>query len=75
MMTPSLSRSSETANRVKCAMNLRRIGQAIMLYRNNNGGEFPDSLWSLILAPSSGLDAHAFICPSSNDEKPDHATV
>jgi prepilin-type processing-associated H-X9-DG protein len=38
---PSLCRSRETANRVKCASNLRQIGQAILLYGNDNRGAYP----------------------------------
>jgi len=34
-------RSRETANRVKCAFNLRTIGQACLLYANENGSYFP----------------------------------
>jgi len=34
-------RSRETANRVKCASNLRQIGQAMLLYANDNGGHYP----------------------------------
>jgi len=33
--------SRETANRVKCASNLRQIGQAISLYANDNRGAYP----------------------------------
>jgi prepilin-type processing-associated H-X9-DG protein len=31
----------ETANRVKCASNLRQIGQAFLLYANENRGAYP----------------------------------
>lgn len=34
-------RSRPVANRVKCASNLRQIGQAILLYSNENGGAYP----------------------------------
>ncbi len=34
-------RSRETANRVKCASNLRQIGQALTLYQNDNDGTYP----------------------------------
>jgi prepilin-type processing-associated H-X9-DG protein len=37
----SSCRSRETANRVKCASNLRQIGQAMLLYANDNGGHYP----------------------------------
>ena len=34
-------RSRETANRVKCASNLRQIGQALLLYSNDYNGAYP----------------------------------
>ncbi|MGA2497267.1 MAG: hypothetical protein ABSH20_05975 [Tepidisphaeraceae bacterium] len=55
------------ANRVKCASNLRQIGQAIRLYANDNGGRFPDSL--PVLVTSTDLNPEVFVCPSSNAEK------
>jgi prepilin-type N-terminal cleavage/methylation domain-containing protein/prepilin-type processing-associated H-X9-DG protein len=41
ILLPSLNRARETANRVKCASNLRQIGQAILLYTNDNKGPYP----------------------------------
>ena len=41
ILLPSLNRARETANRVKCASNLRQIGQAILLYSNDNKGVYP----------------------------------
>ncbi len=41
ILLPSLNRARETANRVKCASNLRQIGQAILLYSNDNKGPYP----------------------------------
>jgi len=41
ILLPSLNRARETANRVKCASNLRQIGQAILLYANENKGAYP----------------------------------
>jgi prepilin-type N-terminal cleavage/methylation domain-containing protein len=41
ILLPSLSRARETANRVKCGSNLRQIGQAMMLYANENQGAYP----------------------------------
>ena len=43
ILLPSLNRARETANRVKCASNLRQIGQAILLYGNDNRGSFRES--------------------------------
>src|SRR5438105_3343328 len=65
VMLPSLCRSGETANRIKCASNLRQIGQAINLYAQTHGGQYPPSL--AVLPSVEDIDADAMICPSSND--------
>jgi prepilin-type processing-associated H-X9-DG protein len=36
-----LMRARETSSRVKCASNLRQIGQAMLLYANENKGAYP----------------------------------
>jgi prepilin-type processing-associated H-X9-DG protein len=41
LLTPSILKARERANRVKCADNLKRIGQAILLYTNDNKGLYP----------------------------------
>jgi len=41
ILLPSLNRARETANRVKCSSNLRQIGQALLLYSNENKGAYP----------------------------------
>jgi prepilin-type N-terminal cleavage/methylation domain-containing protein/prepilin-type processing-associated H-X9-DG protein len=46
ILLPSLNRARETANRVKCASNLRQIGQAILLYSNENRGAYPRTIAS-----------------------------
>jgi prepilin-type N-terminal cleavage/methylation domain-containing protein/prepilin-type processing-associated H-X9-DG protein len=51
ILLPSLNRARETANRVKCASNLRQIGQAILLYSNENKGAYPRTQYS---APTTG---------------------
>jgi prepilin-type N-terminal cleavage/methylation domain-containing protein/prepilin-type processing-associated H-X9-DG protein len=45
ILLPSLNRARETANRVKCGSNLRQIGQAILLYSNENKGNYPRTLY------------------------------
>src|SRR5215472_6482665 len=44
ILLPSLNRARETANRVKCASNLRQIGQAILLYANENKQQYPRTI-------------------------------
>jgi prepilin-type N-terminal cleavage/methylation domain-containing protein/prepilin-type processing-associated H-X9-DG protein len=51
ILLPSLNRARETANRVKCASNLRQIGQAILLYANENKGTYPRTYY---VAAASG---------------------
>jgi type II secretory pathway pseudopilin PulG len=46
ILLPSLNRARETANRVKCASNLRQIGLAIMQYSNDSKGPFPRTLYN-----------------------------
>jgi prepilin-type processing-associated H-X9-DG protein len=45
LLVPSVGRSRETANRVKCASNMRQIGQAILLYSNENHGAYPRTIY------------------------------
>jgi prepilin-type N-terminal cleavage/methylation domain-containing protein/prepilin-type processing-associated H-X9-DG protein len=47
ILLPSLNRARETANRVKCASNMRQIGQAILLYANDNKGAYPRTVGNL----------------------------
>jgi prepilin-type N-terminal cleavage/methylation domain-containing protein len=41
ILLPALSNAREQANRVKCAANLRSIGQAMHLYSHDNHGHYP----------------------------------
>lgn len=67
ILLPSLGRARETANRVKCASNLKQIGQAILLYANENGGQMPPG-WPTLLV-TQDLVPEMFICPSHEREK------
>jgi len=46
ILLPSLNRARETANRVKCASNLRQIGQAMLLYAGENKGHYPRTYYT-----------------------------
>src|SRR6516165_9726269 len=41
ILLPSLSKAREQANKIKCASNLRSLGQAMILYTNSNKGFLP----------------------------------
>jgi len=41
ILMPVLGRAREQANWLKCLSNLRQVGQAFMMYCNNNKGRFP----------------------------------
>jgi prepilin-type processing-associated H-X9-DG protein len=66
VLLPSLCRSSETSNRAKCASNLHQIGLAILLYAQDNSGQYPPSL--AVLPGQEQITPAVMICPSSNDE-------
>lgn len=65
ILLPALNRARETANRVKCASNERQIGMAILLYGNDNHGQYPPDLATLLKTES--IAPAVFVCPSSND--------
>src|SRR5580704_16279096 len=46
ILLPALNKARETSNRVKCGSNLRQIGQAIIMYSNENGGAYPRTKFS-----------------------------
>ncbi|MGE5609720.1 MAG: type II secretion system protein [Bacillota bacterium] len=50
ILLPALNAAKERANRVKCASNLRQIGQGMMLYANDNKGSYPRTRY----APGTG---------------------
>ncbi|HWP40020.1 MAG TPA: hypothetical protein VNL70_03770, partial [Tepidisphaeraceae bacterium] len=67
ILLPSLSRARETANRVKCASNMRLIGQAMLLHANENRGQYPQTLGELL---KQELSPQVFICPASRTQIP-----
>jgi len=72
ILLPSLNRARETANRVKCASNLRQIGQTMLLYANDNKGAYQRTAYSAGGSPtwgtaSSNSDPFQTGGPSPND--------
>lgn len=56
ILLPSLNKARETANRVKCAANLKQIGLAIQLYSNENKGNYPRTIYNAGTAATATLD-------------------
>jgi hypothetical protein len=73
MVLPSTGRPREPAQRLKCASNLRQIGQGIQIYAHEHGGAFPSALDDLLI--SGDLTSEIFICPSSDHERATGATT
>ena len=63
ILLPSLNRARETANKVKCANNLKQIGLAIQLYTNENHGSYPRTFASN--SGTSGVGADCSNCGCS----------
>jgi prepilin-type processing-associated H-X9-DG protein len=57
---------------VKCASNERLIGQGILLYCNDNKGNYPPDLGTLI--KTEDITVQAFACPSSGTTVPGNMT-
>lgn len=73
LLAPVLnSNTGGPAPRVRCASNLRQIGQGIMLYANHHQGKWPDTLDELIV--KADLNPEVFVCPSSGDSAAPGAT-
>jgi prepilin-type N-terminal cleavage/methylation domain-containing protein/prepilin-type processing-associated H-X9-DG protein len=59
VLLPTITRTHEPANRVKCGSNLRMIGQAIQLYANENKGNYPRVMYTRDLPPTWGTGVTA----------------
>ena len=67
LLLPSLGRARETAQRVKCASNLKQIGMGVFLYANENRGQLPPD-WPTLLM-TEDLVPEVFTCPSSEIDR------
>ena len=67
------SRVLEVANRIKCASNLRQIGEALTIYADTHGHQFPNDLSALLRG--GDLYSSTLVCPSSNDDPATGATT
>jgi prepilin-type processing-associated H-X9-DG protein len=65
ILPAAVLRGLEGAHRVKCASNLRQIGQAIILYANENRGALPPRLEEVLM--TQDITPEVMICPSSSE--------
>src|SRR4051794_4677422 len=84
ILLPALSRARESANRVKCASNLRSNGQAFYLFAQENKGRLPYSQCTAWAGPwwqgtmyvrdwfklldRDGANPQLFLCPSAANQ-------
>lgn len=62
-------RSTETGRRVRCAANMKALGNTIALYALAHQGQFPDSIETLLRAqPEETSSLSLLICPTTDDE-------
>lgn len=67
ILLPSLARAREKANQIKCAHNLRSIGQSAMLYAQDNlrlGGPYGPGFDRLV--QTQAISTQVFQCPSDS---------
>lgn len=65
LILPNMGRASERGNRVKCSSNLRQIGLGFQMYANDNQGQLPPDLMTILATQE--LTSAVFNCPSSSD--------
>jgi len=70
VLVPARAGSPDSGNRVRCALDLKIIGQAIQLYRNENNAAYPPDLPTLV--KNEPLTADIFICPSTKTHLPQY---
>ena len=64
---PIYRRGRDRPNRIKCAANLRTIGQGLLMYAQDHGGKYPDDFGTVLR--DADITSEVFVCPSSNDER------
>ena len=71
LLVPTFTGVSRTANRTMCANNLRRVGEAVTLFRGSGqsgrGAQLIPTRWPIQLGDFLG-DGGAFVCPDGESE-------
>jgi len=72
LLLPWFNPDSRSPPRVRCASNMRQIGQALQMWANDHGGRIPDQLFDVL---DEDLTASVFNCPSANETPAPGATT
>jgi len=67
IIVPNTARAREKARRVKCMGNLRAIAACLVMYAEDSGGTYPETLGELY-NENYCADLEAFNCPSTSGE-------
>src|SRR3954470_21099290 len=67
--------ANETANRIRCASNLRMIGQGLLLYANENRGAFPRTTYNAATADKPTAFTNSHPGEPDDDEKQANLTA
>jgi prepilin-type processing-associated H-X9-DG protein len=75
ILMPSLNRprDGDGYGRLKCASNLRQIGQSLQIYSIEHGGVYPPSFDELVVA--GDITSEVFVCPYSSDARAEGPTT
>jgi len=68
VMLSNMCRSTEAANRVRCASNMRQIGLAAIMWASMHGGQFPPDIDAIF--EHGDLSPEVFVCPTTSDTPP-----
>ena len=73
LLAPLLNSPHPQSPRVRCASNLRQIGQGIQMYANDHAGKLPDDFSTLLEAED--LSPEVFVCPEGTATPPSGPTT
>ena len=68
ILLPALGKARYQAIVTQCASNERQLGAAMLMYANDNQGNFPDDLGTLFKAEQLG--GSVFVCPTGSTALP-----